>query len=53
MYLVYAIGMVRNYDNFGMGTTPMMKVCPVCNGAKTIIVTEEIITEDIINPVNE
>lgn len=36
-----AVGLVRNWDNFGMGTTPMMKICPVCNGAKTVIVTEE------------
>jgi hypothetical protein len=29
-----------------MKTTPLMTPCPVCNGAKTIIVTETIETED-------
>jgi DnaJ-class molecular chaperone len=43
-----AIGMVKNYDNFGMGTTSLMKECPICNGAKTIVVTE--IIED--TPIN-
>jgi len=42
-----AVGMVRNWDNFGMGTTQMMKTCPVCNGAKTIIVTETIETDEV------
>jgi hypothetical protein len=27
--------------DYGMGTTPLTETCPVCNGAKTIIVTEE------------
>jgi hypothetical protein len=30
--------------NYGMGTTPFTYPCPVCNGAKAIVVTE--ITED-------
>ena len=42
-------------ENFGMGTTPLTKICPVCNGAKTIIVTET--TEDDeyskLKPINQ
>ena len=27
-------------NNFGMNTTPLTNTCPVCNGVKTIVVTE-------------
>ncbi len=48
-----ATGMVPNYENFGMSTTPLLKTCPVCNGAKTVIVTETIETEDKLNSDNQ
>jgi DnaJ-class molecular chaperone len=40
-----ATGVVASKD-YGMKTTPLMTPCPVCNGSKTIIVTETIETED-------
>ena len=36
-----ASGWVPSKD-FGMNTTPLTIPCPVCNGAKTIIITETI-----------
>jgi|WetSurMetagenome_2_1015567.scaffolds.fasta_scaffold00157_3 hypothetical protein len=29
-------------SNYGMGTTPLTVVCPVCQGAKIIMITETI-----------
>ena len=34
-----ASGLVPS-NNWGMNTTPLTDTCPVCNGAKTIVVTE-------------
>jgi DnaJ-class molecular chaperone len=33
--------------NYGMYTTPLTEPCPVCNGAKTVLVTETYESGDI------
>ena len=40
-----ASGLVPS-NNFGMNTTPLTDTCPVCNGAKTIVVTEVTESDD-------
>jgi len=43
-----ATGLVPNQVTRGSSVTaPLTVVCPVCNGAKTIIITETIETQDV------
>jgi len=34
-------------ENFGMGTTPMTDICPVCKGNKVVEVTEYFDQQDV------